>query len=594
MPEGPGLRARFAVFDPPQLVRLIRVRPSEGDGRYSVSQIEAFSVVPDPWPPPPPPPAKVTVTVTAEDVPSPPWTYNTLNDDQMVKIKGVVAALAFLVLLWGAWLERKGRTSGVQSNLLGLLAIASLLLWWNLLRFHYGPYTHLHDTFHYYMGGKYFPELSYTRLYDCVAVAEAELGDENVGRRRLRNLTTNELELTTRALADPAACKARFTTERWARFKSDVTWFRAAGPYGLWLEMQQDHGFNGTPVWAVAGRLFTSFGPAGADSIGSLTALDSWILLTMWGVALWGFGWRATVPALVFWGTNYAARYWWNGGSYLRMDWLLLSVLGVALLRRGRHAAAGFALTFAALLRVFPGLLLFALAVRAGVRWGRERKVSLEPEERDVLRGSVLALAVLVPLSFVAGGTFRTWPQFVENSRKHLATPLTNNVGLKTVVAFEPATRAIRMKRPEAEDPFGRWKEARRDRAHERLGILVVLSLAFLALFAAAAKGEPLWSAAALGACLVPVLTELTGYYMSILLVPGFLWLRRRAVGPLLAALAALTCAVPFRWAWDDDRHLVMSLLFLSAIAVTFVLVRGAPPEAPPDAPKVKRKPGRR
>src|SRR5689334_3866797 len=39
----------------------------------------------------------------------------------------------------------------------------------------YPEYYHRHEFFHYYLGSKYSKELSYTRLYECAAVAEVEL-----------------------------------------------------------------------------------------------------------------------------------------------------------------------------------------------------------------------------------------------------------------------------------------------------------------------------------------------------------------------------------------------------------------------------------
>ena len=40
----------------------------------------------------------------------------------------------------------------------------------------YKEYYHRHEFFHYYMGSKYFRGLGYTRIYECTAVAEVELG----------------------------------------------------------------------------------------------------------------------------------------------------------------------------------------------------------------------------------------------------------------------------------------------------------------------------------------------------------------------------------------------------------------------------------
>ena len=48
------------------------------------------------------------------------------------------------------------------------------LSWWNLGRFHFNPFIHYYEFYHYYLGAKYAPELGYTRLYECTVAAEDE------------------------------------------------------------------------------------------------------------------------------------------------------------------------------------------------------------------------------------------------------------------------------------------------------------------------------------------------------------------------------------------------------------------------------------
>jgi len=62
-------------------------------------------------------------------------------------------------------------------------------------------------------GRKYSRELSYDRLYECVAVADSELPAlrRRVELRKLTNLRTNILETTADILAHPERCKQHFT-----------------------------------------------------------------------------------------------------------------------------------------------------------------------------------------------------------------------------------------------------------------------------------------------------------------------------------------------------------------------------------------------
>src|SRR6185503_21170371 len=96
--------------------------------------------------------------------------------------------------------------------------------------------VHNYEFFHYFVGSKYFPELGYTRLYECANVAEAEQGfRRRVELRKTRDLTKNELVLAKYVLEDPERFKKGFvrpfTPERWAAFKKDIAFFRdRAGP----------------------------------------------------------------------------------------------------------------------------------------------------------------------------------------------------------------------------------------------------------------------------------------------------------------------------------------------------------------------------
>jgi hypothetical protein len=96
--------------------------------------------------------------------------------------------------------SRRLRDAGLV--VLGVLGAAC---WWNLFQFHFPGFGHPSDTFHYYLGAKYFPELRYTRLYACTAVADAESGVPV--ERALRDLETNTLTSSAAALADPDACR---------------------------------------------------------------------------------------------------------------------------------------------------------------------------------------------------------------------------------------------------------------------------------------------------------------------------------------------------------------------------------------------------
>jgi hypothetical protein len=486
-------------------------------------------------------------------------------------LKAAVATASAALLALGLVLDKRGRAAHLRrlrDGLLLALGLAGGLLWWNAFQFNFPGYGHASDTFHYYLGAKYFPELGYTRLYACTAVADREAGLRGPAiERPMRNLETNHLETTASILDDPARCTDHFSASRWTAFRHDVDWLRARVPLRRWQRFQQDHGYNATPAWGVLGRLVTSGGPIGARQIALLRLLDPVLLIVMWGFVVHAFGWRIACVASVYWGTNYLAPFSWTGGSILRQDWLAALVIGICLLRRERPLAAGALLGIAALLRVFPLLVPVGVALGALGRMWIQRRIALYPAQRRFAAGLALAVLAIVPLSAIATGGFGSWLEFVANSRVHLATPLANHVGLKTVLSYDRENRTERAGDASLADPMQAWKEARRSTFEGRRWLFAALVLLYALLVARAASTHPDWVGAVLGVTLVAVATELTGYYWSALLVLAFLMERRPVMGAALCALAAVGWWIGDHWHWTDQIHVWQSVAALAFCA---------------------------
>lgn len=467
-----------------------------------------------------------------------------------------IASLGAALLLWGAALRRAGRPEAhrrLRDALLLSLGIASFFGWWNFLHFHYPGYVHAHDVFNYYTGPKYFPELGYKRIYECIAVADVEAGlGPRVARRQITNLETYAPESTAAILAKPERCKRHFSAARWALFTHDVGWFRSRMSVEAWEALQRDHGYNASPAWGALGKLLASSGPASTGQILALTLIDPALALIMWGCVWWAFGWRATCVALLYWGTNYPAEFGWTGGAYLRDDWLAATVIGLCLLRRGKMMGAGFLLAHATLLRIFPVLALLALGLKAVIEMGRKRRFHASREQRRLVLGCLLALAIVFPASALVAGGFGPWLDFVEKIRFHAGTSGINSMGLKTALSYDPAARfAVLRARPP--DPDDVWREAHRRAFSERRPIFFALALGFLALLVRALYRQENWAAAVLGLGALPILLEPACYYTSVLLAFGLLWIRREMVGAALCALSAVLWAIAAAWyEWDD------------------------------------------
>jgi hypothetical protein len=390
---------------------------------------------------------------------------------QVNGIKSGLAVGGTALLLWGALLRRRGQPDAhrrLRDGLLLALGVLAGLGWWNFFQFHFPGYIHAADTFHYYMGSKYFQELGYTRLYACAAIADLDLGREFPAGAPIRNLETNLLESADPILDQPSLCTRHFSEDRWESFRRDAAAFRGHLSPARWRKLRMDHGYNGTPAWGILGTTLSNTGPATYRQLFVLALLDPLLLLAMWGCVGWAFGWRALCVALLFWGTNYPAQFGWTGGGLLRQDWLVATVVGICLLRRGRPTAGGFLLATAALLRIFPALILTGIALQALARMARRRRLELSPSHRRILLGGVLAAVTLLPLSAVIAGGVGAWPEFVRNSRVHLSTPLVNHMGLRTVLSYRHDARSEVSFDGSLEDPYQRWKASRRETFAER------------------------------------------------------------------------------------------------------------------------------
>lgn len=460
--------------------------------------------------------------------------------------KWLIAAGAMLLLARQASAPSAGHTRRKGDAALAVLGVLAFLSWWHTGTFRFGSAFHPWEFFHYYLGAKYSNELEYTRLYDCTAAVEAEQDPSYPSLHRwIRNLSTNVIEPGSPAAITPELCRVRFTPARWQEFTHDVMFFRQASG-ARWAAMQVDHGYNATPVWNAAGHLLADTGPATRRQIILLSLLDPALLIIMWAVVWWAFGWRATAVAVLWWGTNFPGRYAYIGGAFLRSDFLVMAVIGIALARRGFMMAAGAAIGWSTLLRIFPGFL----SGGAFFRLLSTRKWT-DPVGRQALQllaGACLAAAVLIPFSFLSpsgnvdAGVSR-WKGFVANSDKHLSGSYTNMVGLKTLVSY---TRAGYKELGAfwVDGPGDAWQAVRHQAFEQRKVVYWIVTAAFIVVLALAVRQQPYWVALILGVGLIPILADLSCYYYGILLVYGLLWERYPWAGVGLVALSLFTLSV--------------------------------------------------
>ncbi|HVZ72575.1 MAG TPA: discoidin domain-containing protein [Polyangia bacterium] len=612
---GHGLRTR-PVQITSTVVRYLRIGEGLGDSYYSIAEFAAYCQAPNPFPPSfkkvDAPPAKVN--------PPGPWAW--WDNDASSRFEMGLAFAALALVGWGVWLARRGmanRFRKTRDGLLMLVGALSFLAYWNFFSFHFGNYFHVWDTYHYYIGSKYFKELSYDRLYECASVADSE--DPSLRRRvelrKIMNLHTNMMESTSDLLAHPERCKSHFTPERWEAFKEDIKFFRLKHGIKRWEDAQTDHGYNATPVWNILGTLLSNTGPATEAQVeGFLIKIDPFFIVGMCLMTWWAFGWRTMCVSLAVFATSFPNRFYWTGGSFLRWDWLFYFVSGVCLVRKEKMLAGGLFLGYSTLLRVFPGFIFTAPAFviiqqlmgepstdrpwwkPAPFKSARELYERIDKRWIRLFAGAAIAVAVLVPLSLVTSNGLSSYVEFRANSKKHVTTPLTNYMGLKTVAIYRPSEAGRVLKDDKLEDPWRRWKETKVSTYQKDRWILHVIAIFgfWFLMWKAVRKREP-WVVLSMGAMTIAMYVELTCYYYAFMFVVAFLWQERKDAGAyLLAAMAATgfidwapTKYLPNTPPWDhlrmpqwlDEQYTWMSVAILVAFA--WILYRFAYPESLPD-----------
>ncbi len=456
----------------------------------------------------------------------------------------------------------------------------------------YSNFYHRWEFYHYYLGAKYNRELGYERLYACTAVAQADLGQLNeVRSRKLRDLTQDALAPAEDALKNAADCRDRFTAERWEAYKKDVNWFRHSSNIQYWNDMQKDHGYNPPPVWTVMGHALASLAPAGDRFFKLLGLIDPLYFAGLFTAVWWAFGWRVLTVALVFWGCQLPAEYFWTGGAFLRQDWLFWLVLSACLIRKRFFMLGGAAFAYSTMLRVFPGLIAIGWGLQMAAHFLKHKRFA--PEHLRLVAGGAIASVVLVGVSVGVSGV-DSYPEFYHHIQVHNHTPLTNNMGLPTLLEHSWKGRMEFARDEKLVDPFGPWKQMRLDRLHALLPLRAALMLGLAAAFFYIVRRiRSLWIVQSLSLVWVVSLLELTCYYFTIFILAAFLSRFRKGLEQALICAAAVSqLFVINHWLsyYYDDRYTAQAVVFVVfAFALLFAYW---PARRRPAVQKSKDEPG--
>lgn len=552
-PKAPdaGMQGRVGV-DLEVRTRYVRIGPEEGDRHYSVSELAVFCKKPDPFPP--------SFQVVASHRPDP--IHESVSFDR--NLKAALALALIPVLLGMGRLRRRPRIA------LALVLIAiGALGWIRFGRFHEGLVIHPWDSFHYFMGTKYFGELGYTELYNCIGAYELESGRAKpILQGRVRDLATNVLHSGSWIETPEGRCKAEFTAERWKSFGADIEAFRPLFPDRLpFSRIVVDHGYNGTPPLTAFLKTVTHFTPASEAALLLIGGLDLLAYLGVAALLFWGFGPRVAAMAALVIGLGEPWSYLWTGGSVGRAFWVLFLCGGIAALARSRYRLGSVALASSALLRFFPAIFAGALGLYAIVRAIRERRLAPIP------RRIVVSVLVTVVIGLLVGGVVGgkgVYPAFFRNMKNHTSLVMSNHIGFESLASFVPGVTSETASDARLTDPHEVVKRHQRDARRGRwpLWALAIGASFFLLVAYSWRKDARPWVAVILGAPLLYSSVVLSNYdYVWLVVLTPLAITSRFRVAWLMGYVASTQILSSFV-ANIEVKHTVLSLLTGTMIGV--------------------------
>lgn len=494
----------------------------------------------------------------------PPWIPLESDRSRNLRMANLTTILFGGMLAYGlvrrfAWSQTRRFQRGIQLVLTGLVLVSGLL-YLHGSRSGTDSYFHRGDTFHYYVGAKYFDEVGYWDLYECTVKALGETRFQN--KDTVRDLRTYQKVNVARVLETGPDCLDRFSPERWEQFKSDLE---------LWSQtrvrmrkMVTDHGYNGTPVQAFfAGRLANLI-PVSEAALAQAALIDAFIICLMMVIVCRTFGWKLGLVFAVFYFTNVVDRYMIIGASFMRFWWLLTLVGGIAALKLRKHGWAGGLLAASTMLNVFPALFVFGVLVHYG--WESIRTKSISRGARRFVLAAGLTTICLGALGAAHGQGFANYREFENNMRLHTSDPVNTKgevilrqsgfgVGLKYAFLYRGEHSKDAIKRHYS------WKkktdEYRQvEHVHKAAAVLLIGTVLLLA-----SRMDRIETTTLVGFTIMFCLLDTASYYFTISCLLILLWHARARDGPgfsFLLGFVAVNVLGHFYLQWGDSHRFVL------------------------------------
>ncbi len=325
-----------------------------------------------------------------------------------------------LVVVW-RWIPRKVAIGA----LISLTALAGM----NYARFSPRLWSSIDtfDTYHYYLGAKYFDEVGYYDLNPAsvLADAEAKAGPHNRGVKRYRSQTEKGYRPRPIEHALKRGKQVRdekFSPARWQAFSHDFLYIQRECRMGRgsWKTILMDRGFNAPPFWIAVARPVASIFPV--EWIEFVCLLDILLLLAALTLVSRAYGRVTALWAAFFTLASFSLRWPELGGCFLRFVWISCLMAAMALIKLARPVAAGVCTGLAGMVNVFPWIFLFGPAGKGMIGLFGAGKTLRKRFDQQLLKlagGALIAAAVLAGWVVLTMGT-RVIDQFQANIVAHI------------------------------------------------------------------------------------------------------------------------------------------------------------------------------
>jgi hypothetical protein len=521
--------------------------------------------------------------------------------DQEAQLRALVATLAALVVVREAFLKKFGPPH--RAVVMGTLAVCALTAFG--VYYHFGmpqfldhakgrrTLVHTWDMRHYFPVAKYFRELRFDGLYAASLAAyidnDPTFSPDRLPNIHLRDLRDSQMRSGAELADELPKMRARFTPERWEEFKRDIKYFNDTMGDRDFLGGMSDHGGNATPVWVLPAYFLFRHAPANEWTLSLAGLIDPVLVLIFFYFAARAFGWRVMLYVAVLWGASDFYNFGSNlMGSTLRQDWLVALGLGACAIKMKRPFLGGALIAYGGLIRAFPAMASFFLAVPLGWfavdYWRSHRRLPKIAELRSAQRPAMRAFtgaAVCVIASLVITsalfGAWDSWGKWYQKIEIHATGPSSNNVGLRNLLAFDPDFSAKGIARRHAPD---NWEQMQRSTFAARRPLFFLVSLIVTGLALIACRKRSLEQVALLGLMLIPFYFYPSNYYCHfVFLLPLAVAVsgpnaeRNRSFAMVFVVLAAMAVGQAFTLAegWTDTRYTYQSFLLL--IGFTIILI---------------------